>query len=76
MNYIGDIMKKDKKPIRLYKKEEKKPLRSIINSNNMVYGIPIEFILITIIMVSGFILILLFMGPCVESGWVYNRPLA
>ena len=64
-------MKKNK-PVRLQKQKERKPLCV----NNMIFGIPIEFILITIIMVSFFLLILIFMGPCTESGLMYNHPLA
>ena len=59
-------MKKNK-PVRLAKKKEKKPFE-IKNIN----GIPIEFALITIIMVSFFLLIILFMGPCTESGMWWN----
>ena len=62
---------KRREPVRLQKKPEKKPL---FGGNNMARGIPIEFILITIIMICGFTLIILFMGPCTESGLVYNRP--
>ena len=58
-----------KKPVRLNKKEERKPL---IDKNNMIAGIPIEFLLITIIMIAFFILIMLFMGPCTESGMWFN----
>ena len=61
---------KKKKPIRLEKKQERKPL---IDEYNMICGIPLEFILITIIMVSFFLLLLVFMGPCTESGLVYNN---
>ena len=57
-------MKKNK-PIRLAKQEEKKPFED-------VNGIPIEFILITIIMLSFFLLIMIFMGPCTESGVWWN----
>ena len=57
---------KRNKPIRLTKQEEKKPFMKNIN------GIPIEFALITIIMVSFFLLIILFMGPCTESGMWWN----
>ena len=57
-----------KEPARLKKKEEKKPLFE----NNLIAGIPLEFILITIIMVSFFLLIIAFMGPCTESGLIYN----
>lgn len=60
-----------KEPIRLQKKKEKKPLK-IVDKNNMIAGIPIEFILITIIMTTFFMLILLFMGPCTESGMWFN----
>ena len=65
-----------KKPVRLEKVEieEEKPLR--ICKNSLLYGIPLEFILITIIMVSIFILIMIFMGPCTESGLMYNGELA
>ena len=61
---------RNKKPIRLAKKEEKKPLFE----NNLFMGIPIEFILITIILSSVFLLILIFMGPCTDSGVQYNLP--
>ncbi len=60
-----------KKPVRLAKKEERKPF---IDENNMIFGIPIEFVLITIIMTSFFILVIVFMGPCTESGRWYNAP--
>lgn len=59
-----------KKPVRLAKKEERKPLIE----NNMIFGIPVEFVLITIIMTSFFILIMIFMGPCTESGLWFNMP--
>ena len=61
---------KRKEPVRLQKqnKIERKPLIE----NNMIAGIPIEFILVTIIMVAFFLLILIFMGPCTESGLQYN----
>lgn len=64
---------KRKEPIRLQKKEERKPLK-IVDSNNMIAGIPIEFVLITVIMICFFGLILLFMGPCTESGMWFNAP--
>lgn len=57
---------KRNKPIRLAKQEEKKPLFEDVN------GIPVEFILITIIMISFFALIMIFMGPCTESGIWWN----
>lgn len=60
-----------KKPVRLAKKEERKPL---IDENNMIFGAPVEFVLITIIMTSFFILIMVFMGPCTESGQWFNAP--
>lgn len=66
-------MKKKNQPIRLAKQKEKKSFK-IVDSNNMIAGIPIEFILITIIMVCFFGLILLFMGPCTESGMWFNAP--
>ena len=61
-----------KEPVRLAKKEEKKPLK-IIN-NGTIAGIPIEFILMTIIMICVFGLIISFMGPCTDSGLWYNGP--
>ena len=64
---------KKQKPIRLYKKEEKKPFE-FDRETNMIAGIPLSFILITIIMVCFFGLILLFMGPCTESGMWFNAP--
>lgn len=63
---------KRKEPIRLTKKEERKPLIKV--ENGMIAGIPLEFILITIIMISVFGLILTFMGPCTESGAWFNAP--
>lgn len=65
-------MKKKNSPVRLAKKQEKKPLVE----NGMIAGIPLEFVLITIIIVSFFILILIFMGPCTDSGLQYNMPKA
>jgi len=62
-----------KQPVRLQKKKERKPL---IDEYNQIAGIPIEFILITIIMICFFILIIAFMGPCTDSGLVYNGQLA
>lgn len=61
--------KKEKEPVRLAKKPEPKPLIEGIIAN-----IPIEFILITIIMVSVFGLIIAFIGPCTDSGMWYNMP--
>lgn len=63
---------KRKEPVRLHKKEERKPLVE----NNSIAEIPLSFILITIIMVCFFILIMIFMGPCTDSGLVYNGGLA
>lgn len=60
--------KKEKEPVRLAKKPEPKPLIEDIAS------IPIEFILITIIMISVFGLIIVFIGPCTDSGVWYNMP--
>lgn len=60
--------KKEKEPVRLAKKPEPKPFEDIIAN------IPIEFILITIIMVSVFGLIIAFIGPCTDSGIWYNMP--
>lgn len=59
-----------KKPVRLAKKKERKPLVC----DNIIFGIPIEFILITIIMTAIFGLIIAFMGPCTESGIWFNAP--
>jgi len=61
---------KRREPVRLAKKEEPKPLIKV--ENGMIAGIPLEFILITIIMVCVFGLIIAFMGPCTDSGLVYN----
>lgn len=63
-------MSRKKQPVRLQKQEERKPL--IVD--NMICGIPIEFILITIIMTAIFGLIIAFMGPCTESGLWFNMP--
>lgn len=63
-------MKRKNQPVRLHKQEAKRPL---IDEDNMIFGIPIEFLLITIILGTGFILILLFMGPCTDSGLMYNH---
>lgn len=63
-------MLKKREPVRLAKKEERKPFIR----NGMTFGIPVEFLLITVIMISFFLLIILFLGPCTESGLVYNRP--
>jgi hypothetical protein len=63
---------KRKEPVRLHKKEERRPLIE----NNSIAGIPLSFILMTIIMVCFFILIMIFMGPCTDSGLVYNGGLA
>lgn len=63
-------MLRKKEPVRLAKKKERKPLIR----NGMIFGIPVEFLLITVIMISFFLLIILFLGPCTESGLVYNRP--
>lgn len=65
---------KRREPVRLAKKEEKKPLIRI--ENGMIADIPLEFILITIIMVCVFGLIIIFMGPCTDSGLVYNGKFA
>lgn len=65
---------KRKKPVRLAKKEEKKPL--IDFDKNSIADIPLSFILITIIMVCFFVLIMVFMGPCTESGLWFNGQLA
>ena len=59
-----------KEPARLAKKPEPKPLIE----NGMIAGIPLDFVLITIIMICVFGLILAFMGPCTESGGWFNAP--
>lgn len=61
---------KRKEPARLAKKPEKKPL--IVDGT--IADIPIEFILVTIIMVSFFSLIIILMGPCTDSGMWFNMP--
>lgn len=63
------IMKKRQR--RLEKVQEEKPL-----SGPTIWDIPIEFWLITVIMVCVFILILICMGPCTDSGLWFNNPLA
>ena len=60
-----------KRRLEKYEEEEYNPFES-----KTFYGIPMSFILITIIMVCFFILILLFMGPCTDSGLVYNGKMA
>lgn len=64
-------MLRKKEPVRLAKKKERKSFKI---ENGMIFGIPVEFLLITVIMISFFLLIILFLGPCTESGLVYNRP--
>ena len=59
-----------KKPVRL----EKKPVQKPLIVNNMIAGIPIEFILVTIILTAIFGLIIVFMGPCTDSGLWFNMP--
>lgn len=61
-----------RKPVRLEKKEERKPL--LLDENNMIVGVPVEFILITVILVAIFGLIIAFMGPCTDSGLWFNMP--
>lgn len=63
---------KRKDPVRLAKKPEKKPLIKI--NNGTIAEIPLEFYLITIIMVCFFGLIIMFMGPTTESGMWFNMP--
>jgi len=65
------MKKRQNTPVRLAKKPEKKPL---IKANSTIADIPLEFILITIIMVSFFALIVILMGPCTDSGLWFNRP--
>lgn len=57
-------------PVRLQKKPEKKPLIE----NGLICGIPIEFVLMTIIMSAIFGLIIALMGPTTDSGLWYNMP--
>ena len=64
---------KKKEPVRLAKKPDKRSL-VVADDMNMITGIPLSFILITIIMTCVFGLILLFMGPCTESGMWFNAP--
>ena len=59
--------KKEKEPVRLAKKPESRPF-----GYSTIANIPIEFILITMIIVSIFGLIIAFIGPCTESGMWYN----
>ena len=67
-------MSKKKRPVRLQKKQEWYEMNN--NSYNKelktIYGVPISFILIAIIIIAIFILILAFMGPTTESGMSYN----
>ena len=64
---------KRKEPARLAKKPEKKEFKIV--ENGLIRGIPVEFILITIIMVSFFIWVLLFMGPASSVEKFYNMGL-
>lgn len=61
-----------RKPVRLAKKQEKKPLINFENST--IADIPLEFILITIIMVCFFGLVIACMGPVTDSGLWFNMP--
>lgn len=64
---------KRKEPVRLAKQPEKKEFKII--EDGLIRGIPVEFILITIIMVSFFIWVLLFMGPASSMEKFYNMGL-
>ena len=55
-----------KKPVRLNKKQP-------IIENNMIFGIPISFIIFAILAISFIIFVLFFMGSCTESGMLYNK---
>ena len=67
-------MSKKKRPVRLQKQEKWYEMNN--NSYNKelktIYGIPVSFILITVILIAIFTLILIFMGPTTESGLAYN----
>lgn len=60
-----------KKPVRLNKKEEKKSFLR----NKTIYGIPIEFIGITVIGLLMLLIIFIFVSSCTESGLIYNKPM-
>lgn len=62
---------KKKQPVRLNKKETQFWEEDFYMKE--IRGIPLEFVLITIIMICFFLLIILFLGPCTESGLVYNN---
>lgn len=57
---------KKKQPVRLAKKEDE--IKIDINKDILT------FILIAIIMIAFFGLIMIFMGPCTESGMWFNAP--
>lgn len=62
-------MSKKRKPARLQKKQEWYEYNEEMKT---IYGIPVSFILITVILIAVFALILIFMGPTTESGMAYN----
>lgn len=64
---------KRKEPVRLNKRPEKKEFKIV--EDGLIRGIPVEFILITVIMVSFFIWVLLFMGPASSMEKFYNMGL-
>lgn len=67
-------MSKKRKPARLQKKQEWYEYNENSYNKEMktIYGIPVSFILITVILIAIFVLILIFMGPTTESGMAYN----
>lgn len=65
-------MSKKRKPARLQKKQEWYEYNSYNKEMKTIYGIPVSFILITVILIAVFALILIFMGPTTESGMAYN----
>ena len=68
-------MSKKRKPARLQKKQEWYEYNEENSYNKemkTIYGIPVSFILITVILIAVFALILIFMGPTTESGMAYN----
>lgn len=66
-------MSKKKRPARLQKKQEWYEYNDSYNKElKTIFGIPVSFILITVILIAVFALILIFMGPTTESGMAYN----
>lgn len=65
-----------REPVRLEKKKEKKPLWD--TNHRFIFGVPVEFIIMLILMSLLFCLIIMLIGPghWTDSGNVYNRPWA